>query len=244
MVLTAGSTTVVAELGLTDDSSIAAVDACALSTAALSALSVQEGDVVDVIVPIAEKPRHLAKEDQGGRTDDEEMEAFVHDLVRGRFSASDIFGFLVSASRNLSLKEIISLTLVRAEFAHRQNWQSDIVVDKHSMGGVPGNRVTPIVVPIVAAYGLMIPKTSSRAITSAAGTADMMGGLSRVDLSPDEMTRVVSETGACIAWNGKLTLSPVDDVMNAINRPLGLSSALLTFPRSCQKNWPPDRRTY
>jgi thymidine phosphorylase len=228
VVLTAGSTTVVAELGLTDDSSIAAVDACALSTAALSALSVQEGDVVDVIRSPSPKSRGiLRKKIRGGELDDEEMEAFVHDLVRGRFSASEISGFLVSASRNLSLKEIISLTRVRAQFAHRQNWQSDIVVDKHSMGGVPGNRVTPIVVPIVAAYGLIIPKTSSRAITSAAGTADMMEVLSRVDLSPDEMTRVVSETGACIAWNGKLTHSPVDDVMNAINRPLGLSSALL-----------------
>ncbi len=228
VVLSAGSKSVVAELGITDNDTMVAVDACALSNMTLSVLSVNEGDAVEIIRSPSPKSRGiLQKKIRGAELDDDEMEAFVHDLVRGRFSASEISGFLVSASKNLSLGEVIALTRVRAKFAYRQNWQSDVVVDKHSMGGIPGNRITPIIIPIVAAYGLVIPKTSSRAITSAAGTADMMEVLSRVDLSPDDMKRVVSETGACIAWNGKLTHSPVDDVMNAINRPLGLSSALL-----------------
>jgi thymidine phosphorylase len=55
----------------------------------------------------------------------------------------------------------------------------------------------------------------------------MMEVLARVDLTPAELKHVVTQTGACIAWNGRLTHSPVDDVMNAINRPLGLSSSLL-----------------
>ncbi|MDG2407298.1 MAG: thymidine phosphorylase, partial [Paracoccaceae bacterium] len=93
--------------------------------------------------------------------------------------------------------------------------------------GIPGNRISPIIIPIIAAFGLTIPKTSSRAITSAAGTADMMAVLAKIDLTPNQMQQVVNKTGACIAWNGRLTHSPVDDVMNSINQPLGLVSALL-----------------
>ena len=66
-----------------------------------------------------------------------------------------------------------------------------MVVDKHCIGGIPGNRTSMIVVPIVAAHGLVIPKTSSRAITSPAGTADTMEVLARVDLTVDEMQAVV-----------------------------------------------------
>src|SRR3989344_3397439 len=47
-----------------------------------------------------------------------------------------------------------------------------IVADKHSIGGVPGTRTTLIVVPIVASAGFKIPKSSSRALTSAGGTAN------------------------------------------------------------------------
>ena len=79
-------------------------------------------------------------------------------------------------------------------------WDNPIVVDKHCIGGIPGNRTSMIVVPIVAAHGLTIPKTSSRAITSPAGTADTMEVLTRVDLSVDEMKEVVA---ACMAvWSG------------------------------------------
>jgi thymidine phosphorylase len=92
------------------------------------------------------------------------------------------------------------------------------------MGGIPGSRITMIVVPIVAAHGLVMPKTSSRAITSAAGTADAMETIARVDLTVDEVRRVVSHARGCIAWNGRLNHSAVDDVMNAITRPLGIDS--------------------
>ncbi|MEB8385684.1 phosphonate metabolism protein/1,5-bisphosphokinase (PRPP-forming) PhnN [Rhodobacteraceae bacterium KMM 6894] len=223
-----GDGAVVAELGRTQLDTLANVDQCALSTSALSALNIDAGDVVMIERSPSPKSRSiLQKKVRGGNLTHDEMEAFVHDLVAGKFSTSEIAGFLVAASTNLTLDEVVSLTRVRAEFAYRQTWDADIVVDKHSMGGIPGNRITPIVIPIIAAHGLIMPKTSSRAITSAAGTADMMEVLARVDLTPAEMKRVVTQTGACIAWNGRLTHSPVDDVMNAINRPLGLSSALL-----------------
>jgi thymidine phosphorylase len=104
-------------------------------------------------------------------------------------------------------------------------WPDKIVVDKHSMGGIPGSRITLIVVPIVAAHGgFLMPKTSSRAITSAAGTADAMETLANVELGPTELRICLERARACIAWNGRLNHSVVDDVMNAITRPLGIDS--------------------
>jgi thymidine phosphorylase len=98
------------------------------------------------------------------------------------------------------------------------------VADKHSVGGLPGNRTTLLVVPIVAACGLTIPKTSSRAITSPAGTADAMETLAPVALDIPAMRRVVEREGGCIVWGGALHLSPADDILIRVERPLDLDS--------------------
>src|SRR3546814_2911597 len=68
------------------------------------------------------------------------------------------------------------------DVGERLQWPGTVIVDKHSVGGLPGNRTTPIIVSIMAAEGLIMPKTSSRAITSPAGTADTMEVLAPVDL--------------------------------------------------------------
>lgn len=219
---------VTAELGWTSDEKIATENQCALSGGAISTLGLKKGDVAHIRRSPNPKSRSiLQKKISGAELTYSEMEALFSDLVSGRYSQSEIAGFLVAASTNLSMDEIIALTHVRAQFEFRQTWGDNIVVDKHSMGGIPGNRITPIVIPIIAAFGLKIPKTSSRAITSAAGTADMMEVLARIDLSPEEMKHVVEQANACIVWNGRLTHTLIDEVMNKINCQLGLSSALL-----------------
>ena len=81
-----------------------------------------------------------------------------------------------------------------------------------------------IVVPIVAAHGFTMPKTSSRAITSPAGTADTMEVLARVDLTIDEMKQVVGECNACLVWGGHVNLSPADDILIGVERPLNLDT--------------------
>ena len=160
----------------------------------------------------------------GGTLDHAGYRDVIGDIVSGRFSEQEIADFLVAVTENLSDDETIDLARARADFATPLNWNADLVVDKHSMGGIPGSRITMVVIPIVAAYGLTIPKTSSRAITSPAGTADAMEVLARVDLDTDDVKRVVRETNGCIAWNGRLNHSRVDEVMNAITRPLKLDS--------------------
>jgi thymidine phosphorylase len=98
------------------------------------------------------------------------------------------------------------------------------VVDKHGIGGLPGNRTTLVIVPIVTAFGLTMPKTSSRAITSPAGTADTMETLAPVTLGDRALRRVVEREGGCIAWGGALQLSPADDIIIRVERPLDLDA--------------------
>ena len=145
-------------------------------------------------------------------------------IIRGEFPLADVQAFLVACTQHLTHDEIVGLAHARTLLYPRLAWPKPMVVDKHSMGGIPGSRVTMVVIPIVAAHGLLIPKTSSRAITSAAGTADAMEVLARVDLDFDEVQACVLSTNGCIAWNGKLNHSVLDDAINPLVRPLGLDT--------------------
>jgi putative thymidine phosphorylase len=99
-----------------------------------------------------------------------------------------------------------------------------IVADKHSIGGLPGTRATMIVVPIIASAGFTIPKTSSRAITSPAGTADVMEVLAKVNFTPDHIYKIINETSGCITWNGHLGIAPADDILIQVEKPLSFES--------------------
>ncbi|MFP5341264.1 MAG: thymidine phosphorylase, partial [Gammaproteobacteria bacterium] len=95
---------------------------------------------------------------------------------------------------------------------------------KHCIGGIPGNRTSMLVVPIVAAHGMLIPKTSSRAITSPAGTADTIEMLAQVELSPGRLHEMVRKHRGCLDWGGTARLAPVDDILIAVERTLGIDS--------------------
>jgi len=99
-----------------------------------------------------------------------------------------------------------------------------IVADKHSTGGVAGTRTTMILVPIIAAAGFQIPKTSSRAITSPAGTADTMEVLAPVTFKPKQIEQFVGKVGGCIVWGGHLGLAPADDILIQVEQPLAFES--------------------
>ncbi len=99
-----------------------------------------------------------------------------------------------------------------------------VVADKHSTGGVAGTRTTMILVPIIAAAGFQIPKTSSRAITSPAGTADTMEVVAPVTFSPKQIEAIVARAGGCIVWGGHLGLAPADDVIIQVEQPLAFES--------------------
>ncbi len=161
---------------------------------------------------------------QGRTLSPAEIRAIVNDVSHYRYSDMEIASFLIGSASFMTSGELLDLTQAMAEAGTQLTWNSPIIVDKHCIGGIPGNRTSMIVVPIVAAHGLTIPKTSSRAITSPAGTADTMEVLAKVDLSVDQMKEVVAICNGCLVWGGHVNLSPADDILIAVERPLSLDT--------------------
>ena len=159
---------------------------------------------------------------RGHTLDAGEIDAVVRDIAANRYSKTEIAAFLISSAGFTTTEEVLALTNAMANAGTRLSWDAELVVDKHCIGGIPGNRTSMIIVPIVAAHGLTIPKTSSRAITSPAGTADTMEVLARVDLDVDQMRELVRREKGCLVWGGHVDLSPADDVLISVERPLGL----------------------
>ena len=197
-----------------------------LSDAAWRLLGAREGDDVTLTHPAPLASMALVRGKLYGRTLDlDDFTRIVRDIADGRYSAIELTAFVAAcAGRQLSLEETVALTRAMTHAGDRLSWGRGVVVDKHSVGGLPGNRTTMLVVPIVAAAGLTIPKTSSRAITSPAGTADAMETVTRVDLDLPAMRRVVEREGGCVVWGGAVRLSPADDVIIRVERPLDIDS--------------------
>lgn len=197
-----------------------------LSTYAWNFLQAMPGDKISISHP---NPLNslgfIRSKVYGNELSTSEINAIIHDLLAGNLSDIHIAMFLSgTAGKGLSRREILDLTRVMVGSGQKLSWPSELVVDKHCIGGLPGNRTTLILVPIVAAFGLMIPKTSSRAITSPSGTADTMEVFAPVNLSISAMQKVVEHESGCVAWGGTVALSPADDLLVRIERTMDLDS--------------------
>ena len=216
---------ILATLNIVDDPALIAPDELGLAEQSFRQLGLPEGETVEIAH--ARPPASLEfirAKIQGRALADSEFEAIVRDLVANRYSKMEIAAFLVASASFLTTGEVLGLTRAMAAVGSRLEWSERPIVDKHCIGGIPGNRTSMIVVPIVAAHGLTIPKTSSRAITSPAGTADTMEVLARVDIGIDEMRDIVRRVKGCLVWGGHVNLSPADDILIAVERPLGIDT--------------------
>ena len=122
-----------------------------------------------------------------------------------------------------SNEELYYLTKAMVETGETLHFKG-IIADKHSIGGVPGTRTTLILVPIIAAAGFTIPKSSSRAITTPDGTADDMEVLAKVEFGEEEIYKIVKKVGACITWGGSFHIAPADDILIHVEHPLEFES--------------------
>lgn len=152
-----------------------------------------------------------------------EIYNLVKEIVHDELNAVELSYFISACcSFGLNAEETINLTKAMVEFGKKLDFGDGKIVDKHSTGGVPNNRTTMIVVPIVAAAGLVMPKTSSRAITSPAGTADTMEVLAPVVHPINKIKSIIKKTNACIIWGGAMDLASADDKMIKVRYPLSL----------------------
>ncbi|HRD46405.1 MAG TPA: thymidine phosphorylase, partial [Caulobacter sp.] len=226
VLLVAGDRQVHATLFQIDGEGVVAPGEAALSEEAWKLLGVAEGEPIHVRhAPALASMASVRRRIYGHRLDEPALQAIVTDVVAGRYTNVHLAAFLTATSAlPLDDAETVALTKAMVDAGDRLSWQATAVIDKHCIGGLPGNRTTPIVVAIVAACGLVAPKTSSRAITSPAGTADTMETLAPVDLDLAAMRRVVEAEGGCIVWGGAVRLSPADDIFIRIERVLDVDT--------------------
>jgi len=196
----------------------------ALSEEAAAALQVAQNNVVTV--SLAPRPLSsviIQNHEKTQKYTKEQLLTIIKDIVSNALSEAEVSYFVSEVFHHgLSLEETANLTRAIFETGSKVEWHTSEIADKHSIGGIPGNRTTPIVVSICAAAGITMPKTSSRAITSAAGTADVVESIARVDFSLDELKNIVRKTNACLAWGGALGLAPADDKLIQVEKMLNL----------------------
>ena len=217
---------ILATLNVVDDENIVGCRELGLSEDAFAQLDVQDGHPASVsqAEPAGSIPA-LHRKIAGERLDADDFRAIVRDIAEHRYSKIELTAFVVASNQGeLDREEVYFLTDAMAASGRRLDWHERLVVDKHCIGGIPGNRTSMLVVPIVAAHGMLCPKTSSRAITSPAGTADTMEVLADVELTFEQMARIVREHRGCLAWGGTANLSPADDVLISVERPLSIDS--------------------
>ena len=197
-----------------------------LSVSAQEDLGVKEGDVIEVIqAPPVDSLSQLRSKIYGHRLDKQGFVSVITDIAKGRYANIHVAAFLTGmASHRANLQEVIDLTASMVDVGEKLSWGTTPVADKHCVGGLPGNRTTPIVVAIAACAGLVMPKTSSRAITSPAGSADVMEVMTPVTHGLTQMREIVEKEGACFVWGGALALSPADDLLIKVARPLEIDS--------------------
>ncbi len=192
----------------------------------IKSLSLKSSDKVSII--LARKPLSLEfikNKLDGKKLNGKEIDQIVWDIVHNKLSDVELTYFVSACYTNvMDFDETIMLTKSIAKNGTTLNLKKHPIIDKHSIGGVPGNRTTMIIVPIIAAAGLYIPKTSSRSITSPSGTADTMEVLADVSFSIEKMRKIVYKTKGCIVWGGALNLAPADDKIIKVERPLSIDA--------------------
>ncbi len=183
-----------------------------------------EGEMV-TIVPAA-RPRsvdYIRKKLDGKTLKNEEIRAIINDIAKHNLTDIELTAYATATYvHDMTTDEIVACIEAMVETGETITFSKKPVLDVHSIGGVPGNKYAPIAVSIVAAHGLTIPKTSSRAISSACGTADFMEVVTPVEFSAADIKRIAEGTGGTLCWGGGVNLAPADDAIIRVEYPLSI----------------------
>ncbi|MFQ5474691.1 MAG: AMP phosphorylase [Candidatus Nanoarchaeia archaeon] len=221
-----GRKSITAILDITYSSSVVPKGHLGLFEEVGNVVAAKSGKIVKI--SLEEKPdavRLIRKKMYGFHLSPSEMKEIVNAVGEHRLTSVEMSYFIAAGfMRGMDLDEIVSLAKAMIASGETLKINKRVILDKHCIGGVAGNRTTPIVVAILAAAGFTVPKTSSRAITSPAGTADTMEVMCDVSLTERMIEKVVNDTGACMVWGGSVNLAPADDRFIEVEHPMSVNA--------------------
>lgn len=189
-------------------------------------LRAKKGQALDVSsADIPDTARLIKQKIEGKELSQDEITDIITEITQNHLSEAEIAYFAAAQQmKGMSKKETVSLINAMVKTGKQIKFKQKLVADKHCIGGIAGNRTTPIVVSICAAAGLTFPKTSSKAITSASGTADVIETIAKIEFSAEKLKKIVNKTGGILAWGGSLNLAPSDDKIIHVERILNLDA--------------------
>ncbi|MHA2098180.1 MAG: hypothetical protein ACW99A_05800 [Candidatus Kariarchaeaceae archaeon] len=184
-----------------------------ISPERFSYVELDDGKEIDLISTGVESLTRVIRRKMVKKTlSSREIDDFISAIGSGLVTSSHMAAFGVAVEINgMHGDEITSVANAILKNSKKFSPKGKNVVDKHSIGGIAGNRITPLMIPIIAACGLTIPKVSTRAITSPAGTVDALETVMPVDLSFEEASEVLDETNACMVNGATVGLGAVAD---------------------------------
>ncbi len=187
-------------------------------------LELDEGEKVQLrVTSKPESVDFIRKKLEGKELDEKELRIIVNDIVDHSISDIELSAYVTACyTRGMSIDETEKLTQAMIDTGEIQKFDRGPVLDFHSIGGLPGNKITLLIVPMVAAADLLIPKTCSRAISSACGTADILETIANVTLSLEDIKRIGEKVGGVIAWGGAVNIAPADDLIIQAEYPLSI----------------------
>jgi putative thymidine phosphorylase len=196
----------------------------AVSSELAERLSLTKNQLVDVdLSPNPKSLVYIKNKMNNKRLSQKEINEIISDVTQNALSEAEIALFISAMyDKGMDMQETVYLINAILNSGQRLKWKGNLIADKHSIGGIPGNRTTPLVVAICAAGGLIMPKSSSRAITTAAGTADVIETIAKVEFSMKELKKIVEKTGACLIWGGSLEIVPADEKIITIEKMLNI----------------------
>jgi len=193
------------------------------------ALGVKDGDIISAEkAPLPASLDYIRKKLDGEILGEKEIATIISDVMSQKLSNAELASFVSAIYANgMTTDETAFLTKVIIESGDILEPPVHPVASEHSIGGVAGGRSSMILVPIISSLGICVPKTASRAISSACATADAMEVLAPVSLSLEKIKQVLLKANACIVWGGAVNIAAADDKLIQIRRPLRLDPQAL-----------------
>lgn len=175
------------------------------------------------VVEIIEKKR------DGRRLSTAEIGYFVQGYTSGEIPDYQAAALLMAIFfQGMDDGEVRDLTLAMARSGEMLDLSdvANVVVDKHSTGGV-GDKVSLVAVPAVSAAGLPVGKMSGRGLGFSGGTLDKLESIPgfRVDLSVEEFKRQLGEIGIVLSGQSA-NLAPADGKLYALRDVTGTVPSL------------------
>ncbi|MBR1907150.1 MAG: thymidine phosphorylase [Clostridiales bacterium] len=155
----------------------------------------------------------------GRELTDEQIAFFVKGVTDGSIPDYQVSSLLMAIVLNgMSEREMTTLTIEmsRSGDVNDLSFLEGIAVDKHSTGGV-GDKVTPLLLPLLATYGIQSVKLSGRGLGYTGGTVDKFESIEgfECEIARKRFPELIKNTGMVISGQTP-DLAPADKILYSL----------------------------